>query len=388
MRAFRSIAAYAAVMIALLVGVIALPTGAADHLDAPLVMTDGRQDINDVYAFQSPATAANTVLIMTVNPLAGAQSPTTFNPDTSYDFLIDTNGDAKEDKTLSATFSAPDGAGKQTATLKMGGTTLGSGQTGTTVSLSGGGMMRAGVYDDPFFFDLAAFRNGLAFCPGGVGKNFFAGLNVSAIVVEVPSSTLGGKIGVWARTMNGGKQWDRMARPAINTVFIPKEKKDAFNAGQPANDQANFRGDVVATLKALGNDDATANKLADVLLPDILTVDTSSSAGFLNGRKLQDDVIDAELALITGGKVTTDCVANDSAFSNSFPYLAAANAAAPAPAPTPTPAPMPGLPNTGGGGMAPRQEGASQYAGLGVISLIVLGILASAWLLRRTRWQR
>ena len=61
MRAFRSIAAYAAVMIALLVGVIALPTGAADHLDAPLVMTDGRQDINDVYAFQSPATATNTV---------------------------------------------------------------------------------------------------------------------------------------------------------------------------------------------------------------------------------------------------------------------------------------------------------------------------------------
>src|SRR5438552_5002860 len=151
MRAFRSIAAYAAVMIALLVGVIALPTGAADHLDAPLVMTDGRQDINDVYAFQSPATATNTVLIMTVNPLAGAQSPTTFNPDTSYDFLIDTTGDAKEDKTLSATFSVPDSAGKQTATLKMGGTTLGSGQTGTTVALSGGGSMRAGVYDDPFF---------------------------------------------------------------------------------------------------------------------------------------------------------------------------------------------------------------------------------------------
>jgi hypothetical protein len=48
-------------------------------------------------------------------------------------------------------------------------------------------------------------------------------------------------------------------------------------------------------------------------------IDTSSSAGSLNGRRLSDDVIDAELSLITNGKITGDCVANDSTSSNTFP---------------------------------------------------------------------
>jgi len=38
-----------------------------------------------------------------------------------------------------------------------------------------------------------------------------------------------------------------------------------------------------------------------------------------------DDVIDAELNLVTNGGITTDCVDKDSMFSNSFPFLAAAN---------------------------------------------------------------
>ena len=89
--------------------------------------------------------------------------------------------------------------------------------------------------------------------------------------------------------------------------------------------------------------------MAGILLPDVLTFDTSSADGFLNGRKLADDVIDAELGLLTGGKVTGDCVANDSTFSTSFPYLGTANAA-PSAAPSARPSAMPGLPSTGSGG--------------------------------------
>ena len=51
----------------------ALTAGGADHLDAPLVQADGRTDINDVFAFSN---GSNTVLVMTVNPLAGVLSPT------------------------------------------------------------------------------------------------------------------------------------------------------------------------------------------------------------------------------------------------------------------------------------------------------------------------
>ena len=74
----------------------------------------------------------------------------------------------------------------------------------------------------------------------------------------------------------------------------------------------NFRDQVVGVITALSGDPALAEALADVLLPDILTIDTSSSAGFLNGRALANDVMDAELNLITGGGVPGDCVdAND-----------------------------------------------------------------------------
>ena len=45
-----------------------LSARAADHLDAPILVGNGQLDINDVYAFQSPSNADNTVLIMTVNP--------------------------------------------------------------------------------------------------------------------------------------------------------------------------------------------------------------------------------------------------------------------------------------------------------------------------------
>jgi len=144
-------------------------------------------------------------------------------------------------------------------------------------------------------------------------------------VVDVRPPELGGvQVGVSAKTVIGGKQFDRMGRPAINTVLIPSGQKDAFNAGTPANDYATFGATVEATIASLnGNDTVTAVALAGILLPDILTVDASSNAGFLTGRQPPNDVIDAELNLLTNGGVTTDMVnANDVPFLAAFPYLA------------------------------------------------------------------
>ena len=327
------ISALVAAVVVVATGTAPRFSGAADHLDAPFVKTDGRIDINDVYAFQSPSNPANTVLIMTTNPVAGVLSPTSYRPGADYVFNIDRNGDAREDISYRLNFEGDGPA--QDVTLRCvpaaacgnQGAVLARGQTGSTIPVSGGGSLRAGLYDDPFFFDLLAFRNGLAFCPGGVGTNFFHGLNVMAIVLEVPSSSLGpNNIGVWATTSVDGNPADRMGRPAINTVFNHTDAdKNAFNFGKPTQDQRDFRGNVVSTLLSLGDSQAYADAIADILLPDILTVDTSNPAGFLNGRRLQDDVIDAELSVISNGGVTTDCVANDSTFSNTFPYLGPAN---------------------------------------------------------------
>src|SRR3990172_6462786 len=303
-------------VIVLALGSAALSSRAADHLDAPGLTPPGgdtRLDINDVYAFQSPADADNTVLIMTVNPLAGVLNNGTFHPGASYDLMIDTDGNAKEDMMYRVTFSAPDASLAQDVRLRLVGAGAGSGvlaagQTGQNIPVKGGGMLRAGVFDDPFFFDLLGFLS-LNFC--NPGTNFFTGLNTSAIVLEVPSASLGpSNIGVWARTYLNDQQIDRMGRPAINTVFIPNNvfepvgtepsQRNAFNAGKPRHDQRDFRGEVVDTLEIFyGAGNPSVGDLADFLLPDILTVDTSDPTGFLNGRRLEDDVIDAELAIVT-----------------------------------------------------------------------------------------
>lgn len=118
-------------------------------------------------------------------------------------------------------------------------------------------------------------------------------------------------------------QIDRMGLPAIATVFIPTAKKDAFNTAAPAGDRATYGVDVDATLNGFG---VPNPNLKNVILPDIIPFNTGSTAGFLNGRRLADDVITAELGIIFGSiaALNDDHVdQNDKAFSTTFPYLAA-----------------------------------------------------------------
>ncbi len=321
----------------------AVAVQAADHLDAPSVASNGQSDINDLYAFQSPTNAANTVLIMTVNPLAGLPrpvpltfggppSPTTFSSTVAYQFLIDNDGDAIADIGYTTTFSSPSGGSQNLVTsLTTGGTTTAyaSGSTDSDIATVAGGRIRAGLFDDPFFFDFASFKDGLNF----TGTDTFAGANVSAIVLELPSAELvNANVGIYANTLEDGTQIDRVGRPGINTVLIPSGSKDAFNAGDPVNDPAEFTDEIEASLTALGGDPS----LSGILLPDLLTFDTTSSDGFLNGRKLTDDVIDTELGLVSGGALTTDGVdGNDKPFLNVFPFLAAPNGQTPV-VPTPS----------------------------------------------------
>jgi hypothetical protein len=314
---------------------------AADHLDAPSIAQHGEQDITDVYAFSTQG-GSKSVFIIGVNPGAGAlpTSGTTFGHKVTYKLKVDTNADLRPDVTYSWKFGMPNGSGQQVYTLRSNGTVIANGVTGNTTAVAGGGLVTAGLYDDPFFFDLQAFRgavlgngNGRSFCDGNE-EDFFLGLNISALILRVPNSWIGGDdedIGVWATTeMKKGGTWvqrDMMARPAINTVFNNvdpdhKTDKELFNRTQPAEQvELGYRDHVADVLTALGGDPA----LADVLIADVLTYHTGDTSGFLNGRRLRNDVIDAELGLVTGGAITTDCIGNDSAFPGGWPYLAPAN---------------------------------------------------------------
>lgn len=121
------------------------------------------------------------------------------------------------------------------------------------------------------------------------------------------------------------RQEDRFGLPAVATVFIPTDLKDAYNEAGPAGDEATFESLIVTKLMAFGQDAAAANALADALTPDIQPIDLSQPTGFLNGRRLDDDVITAELGLIFGSNaaLNDDHVdANDRPFLGTFPYLA------------------------------------------------------------------
>ena len=344
MRIPRQRARAASLAVALLILTLGLTpvVNGADHLDSPAVSAQGAADITDLYVF-SAASGNATVFVLGINPGAGVlpNSGETFGTGIDYLIKVDTDGDLKPDIKYRYRFGAPNGMGVQSLKLWRNGVRIANGWTGTTNDLAGSGRTTAGLFDDPFFFDLAAFQgavlgsgNGRTFCDGGT-TDFFLGLNISGIVLRVPNSALGGNgmnIGVWATTegMRGGKriQLDQMGRPAINTVFNNasdhKFDRELFNRTQPSEQEAlGFRDHAEDVLTALGAADPAG--LAAVLVPDVMTYQTGNSAGFLNGRMLQDDVIDAELGLVTDGAIPSDCVANDSAFPGAWPYLAPAN---------------------------------------------------------------
>ncbi len=360
-----------AALVVLTLGAAPILSSAADHIDASAfgslgtpggafnpVSQNGERDINDVYAFQG-SNASRTVLAMTTNPAINAFGGK-FGSNVRYIINVDRNGDAVQD--LAYVIRFDNGAagnqaykvtrytGSNAVSLKTG-IVRGSGSTAGTgrAALAGDGKVFAGVRSDPFFFDLTGFV-GTLFNIGddALGENptdIFAGFNTNAIVIEVPDDQLGGKIGVWGQTTWwNGSAWmagDQMGRPAINTVFNTSlvdsgagATKNQFNATPPSQQRTafggKFRTNVITTLTNInavlgtGQPDYTlaqAQGLADFLLPDVLTYDTATVAGSLNGRDLNDDVIDIELGITTNGSVTSDGVGPHSDYLAVFPYL-------------------------------------------------------------------
>lgn len=198
---------------------------AADHIDAPSVTGSGSvslgTDITDVYAFQSPSD--NTKMVFVINS-QGLLSPSasgtaSFPANVLYELNIDNTGDNMEDLVIQALVQngkmrvygpvAPTVKGTSSTVLTAGAVTevgvtpYGSAAISTTSSA--GVKIFAGPRDDPFFFDLARFKEIIAGTQTGfraTGVDFFAGTNVMSIIVEVPKAMLGAAatINVWAET--------------------------------------------------------------------------------------------------------------------------------------------------------------------------------------------
>jgi len=303
---------------------------------------DARLDFTDLYAFPKPGDASRSILIMNVHPSVGVnpQGPTTDEPfatQAMYELKIDTNGDAVADIAYRVRFTS-DANGAQTATVLRveGKQAAGTGDDGQTiiegapvstareahVTEAGDYRFFAGWRNDPFFFDTMGALNNLQF----TGDDYFADKDVCSIVLEIPNSALGKKMGLWARTLEGtsGKlvQADRGAR-SNQTPFLAGEANAAYLSAEPADD-ARFIPVFAHALEHTGGyTSAEATRVAGTLLPDVLHYDPARPASYPdNGRALTDDVVDFFLPLLTNGKVTRDNVGPHKDLITEFPYVA------------------------------------------------------------------
>jgi hypothetical protein len=206
----------------------------SDHQDVPLVEFNPRMDLTDVYAFPGSAPGRIVLVMNTSGFLSPAQTPAAaFDPNILYQFKIDNDGDAIEDRVIQVTFEGKTTAQKVTVrgpaapvvTGPMKNEVDGSadriqGPFNTVLGSSTGIQAFAGPRDDPFFLDLeaafcilpdrkpvtGALSGGCAlpavgFRAAGQAVNYVAGFNVLSIVVELPSALLEngapGRLGIW-----------------------------------------------------------------------------------------------------------------------------------------------------------------------------------------------
>lgn len=212
---------------------------ASDHQDTAEVELNPKQDLTDVYVFPGSQPGRIVLVMNTRAFLTPAETPgASFDQNLLYQFKIDNDGDAIEDRVVQVSFSGSGAA--QTVQVRgpldppvLGAmmnevATAAPGVTGainSTLGSSGGMQVFAGPRDDSFFIDLEA-----AFCilpdrkpvggplatpcalpanpsapfyfrPAGQAVNYVNGFNVLAIVVELPSSLIEngqpGKLGIW-----------------------------------------------------------------------------------------------------------------------------------------------------------------------------------------------
>jgi hypothetical protein len=385
MRKFTRTAAFLFSAAAAVMAMPGLPARAADHGDAPNVAGDQAADLADTFVFLDPADATKVIIAMNfrgfIVPGEGVNF-SVFDSRALYRFEIENTGDSKPDSFIDVTFSPKEtsGATAQVASVKLPGSkkvsftapttpsTLAATPNAPTITTDpvSGVTFFAGAIDDPFVFDLVAFNRFVASVVAGSadptlltrGRDTFAGYNILNITLSVPVGLVRGKdatnniVGVNSttqrRTESVGKngllkasgkfrQMDRAATPAVNVALIPYARKNEFNASTTIDDaKGKFADSIVATLKALGTSDANIAVLAGVAVTngDFVRVNltmantgpgggNNAGAGFPNGRRPGDDVIDTLLTIITNGTITSDgATGNDATFRDTFPFFA------------------------------------------------------------------
>ena len=332
----------------------------SDHISGPRAIADPVTDITDVFAFPSPESPRQLVLIMNVFPYAGPSA--VFSDAVTYRLRVRSVSIAPDRRafavggdefTFDCTFDVPASPDSGGPPVQRGRCTT---PNGTSVSFrvndeiggSGEGLqVFAGQRSDPFFLDgpMAAqtlATRQLAFKP--VGSDRLYGKNVLGIVVRLEWATLlkgGPMFAIACETLTSGKRplrLERVGRPEIKNIslgaktFDPVnqdlEIRDLYNTEDAFNLSEHYLGAYRARLNANlafydGLDGKTDwpldengnHPLTEVLLADYLVVDASKpfcetsyfeieratlrgrAHGTCGGRWLNEDVVDLILTL-------------------------------------------------------------------------------------------
>ncbi|HVF76420.1 MAG TPA: DUF4331 domain-containing protein [Acidimicrobiales bacterium] len=252
---------------------------------------------------------------------------------------------------------------------------------------NGKGKSFAGQADDPFFLDLRIFDLLYGADLSETGDDTLDGYNVNTLAVQVPKSDLAVSgdananpvVGVWTTASRPGTrvlkndgtvkgsgnfvQVSRLGNPLVNEVVVPLQFKNAFNGSTPDGDSqflpkvqdpevpkliekiykmpapATPRDDLVSVfLTGVEGLNKPANvtpseqlrlnmSIPPAAAPDRMGVVGGDKAGFPNGRRLDDDVIDVALQVMMGelkgspNDLGDGVNANDVASVATFPYV-------------------------------------------------------------------
>ncbi|WP_298463669.1 DUF4331 family protein [uncultured Erythrobacter sp.] len=196
-----------------------LPSSAADHLDPPARTSpasddtpDAPADIADVFAFHDDQ---NVVLILTFAGPQATDQPAVYDTDVLYRLNV---SNAAPRTTTDMPIEIQFGQDIFTTGVPFGVRVRGlPGVTGDLIGpvesdiVTDGVRVRAGLFDDPFFFDLQGFRDTLS--TGQLSfdntRDFFARQNLTAVVIEIPRDRIengASLIDVWSETARLGGQ--------------------------------------------------------------------------------------------------------------------------------------------------------------------------------------
>jgi hypothetical protein len=181
---------------------------AADHLDPPArtnigTASDTAADIADVFLWNTASTV--TLAVTGAGPKEAGVGPT-YDADVVYVVHLSNDGDPTTDEATIDVRYGKDAAGNWGVQFKGVPSATGAivGPVQTTLT-QGDVKATAGLFDDPFFFDLDGFNATKASGTLSIvnNRNFFAGKNDTSFVLEFPRSAIestGHPITAWVET--------------------------------------------------------------------------------------------------------------------------------------------------------------------------------------------